>query len=114
LHRFYRDRISRAYAGASIVESAARNRGTEPQSGDTRRLSKLVGRPLQLICCAANDLTGDPVRTLARGARSAVLSKPGFAIGQYAAPSEDLPLGAAVTASAAAFNSNMGKVSLEV
>ena len=117
LHQFYRERISRAYSGASNLsptQSASDNRGTEPRDGDDRRLSRLVGRPLHLICCAANDLTGDPVRTLSRGARSAVLSRCGLSIGPYAARQEDLRLGAAVTASAAAFNSNMGKVSLEV
>ena len=117
LHKFYSERISRAYSGASNLQPkshADANRGTEPQTGDDRRLSKLVGRPLHLICCAANDLTGDPVRTLSRGARSAVLSKYGLAIGGKWGTETKLRLGEAVTASAAAFNSNMGKVSLEV
>ena len=69
---------------------------------------------MHLVCCAANDLSGDPVETLARGSRSAVISRHGFSIGRYWAPVDALPLGSAITASAAAFNSNMGKVSMEV
>jgi hypothetical protein len=117
LHAFYRERISRAYAGACNIaegQHAGQNRGTEPRAGDDRRLSRLVARPLQLVCCAANDLTGDPVETLARGSRSAVLSKHGFSIGRYWAPVGSLHLGSAITASAAAFNSNMGRVSMKL
>jgi hypothetical protein len=117
LHAFYRERISRAYAGACNLaegQHAGQNRGTEPRDGDDRRLKGLVTRPLHLVCCAANDLSGDPVETLARGSRSAVLSKHGFSIGRYWAPVEALQLGSAITASAAAFNSNMGKISMEV
>jgi hypothetical protein len=117
LHAFYRARISRAYAGASNLdedEGAEQNRGTEPKEGDDRPLTGLPSRPLHLICCAANDLSGDHVGTLARGARSAVLSRNGLAVGPHAGPVGDLTLGAAVTASAAAFNSNMGDVSMEV
>jgi GNAT superfamily N-acetyltransferase len=117
LHAFYRERISRAYAGACNIadgQHAGQNRGTDPRAGDDRRLSRLVARPLQLVCCAANDLTGDPVETLARGSRSAVLSKHGFSIGRYWAPVGALHLGSAITASAAAFNSNMGRVSMKL
>lgn len=117
LHAFYRARISRAYAGACNLaanESAAQNRGTEPKEGDDRPLAELPRRPLHLICCAANDLSGDHIGTLARGARSAVLSRYGLAVGPHAGPVGDLTLGAAVTASAAAFNSNMGDVSMQV
>jgi hypothetical protein len=117
LHAFYRERISRAYAGACNLaegQHAGQNRGTDPRDADDRRLKALVDRPLHLVCCAANDLTGDPVETLARGSRSAVLSKHGFSLGRYWAPVEALQLGSAVTASAAAFNSNMGKISMQV
>ncbi len=117
LHAFYRDRITRAYQGASNPESpaAANNRGTEPRETDKLRLSDLSSRPLHLVCCAANDLSGDKVETLGRGARSAVLSKYGIAIGRHAAGwrpwSRADNLGSAITASAAAFNSNMGQIS---
>ncbi|MEZ5285945.1 MAG: hypothetical protein R2712_14280 [Vicinamibacterales bacterium] len=121
LHAFYRDRISRAYAGASNLEDgqgAVHNRGTEPRDGDEVRLSTLRPRPLHLVCCAANDLSGDQVETLGRGARSAVLSRYGFSMGRYARAwslrSPANRLGAAVTASAAAFNSNMGHISRRV
>lgn len=120
LHAFYRDRISRAYAGACNLaegKQAGDNRGTEPRDGDDRELTGLVGRPLHLVCCAANDLTGDQVETLGRGARSAVLSRHGFSLGshfhQWTALTEQR-LGSAVTASAAAFNSNMGQISMRV
>ncbi len=117
LHAFYRERISRAYAGACNIadgQHAGQNRATDPRAGDDRRLARLVSRPLQLVCCAANDLTGDPVETLARGSRSAVLSKHGFSLGRYWAPVGALHLGSAITASAAAFNSNMGRVSMKL
>ena len=117
LHAFYRERISRAYAGACNIaegQGASQNRSTEPMSGDDRRLAMLVGRPLHLVCCAANDLSGDPVETLSRGSRSAVLSKHGFSLGRHWAPVDNLRLGSTVTASAAAFNSNMGRISMEV
>jgi hypothetical protein len=121
LHAFYRDRISRAYAGASNLEPgehAADNRGSEPRDDDDLPFVKLRSRPLQLVCCAANDLSGDQVETLSRGARSAVLSKHGFSIGPYAhdwdAYSPGNRLGSGITASAAAFNSNMGQISVRV
>ncbi len=121
LHQFYRDRISRAYLGACNLgagEGAGDNRATEYREGDEISLSDLVERPLHLVCCAANDLSGDQVETLGRGARSAVLSRYGLSLGQYSREltkhSEGDWLGSAVTASAAAFNSNMGHVSASV
>ncbi len=114
LHAFYRGRISRAYAGASNYvrgQSASHNRVTESKSDDDLELEDLPTRPLHLICCAANDLSGDAVGTLGRNARSAVLSRHGLQIGPFAGPTPGLTLGAAVTASAAAFNSNMGDLS---
>src|SRR6185369_8494771 len=66
-----------------------------------------------LICCAANDLSADQVTSLSRGARSAVLSRHGVTVGdQWGGAATDLSLSSAVTASAAAFNSNMGSVSV--
>jgi hypothetical protein len=117
LHAFYRDRIVRAYPGASNpnAASAAQNRITDPRAGDDPKLGTLPTWPLHLVCCAANDVSGDPVETLGRGARSAVLSHHGVAMGNgWATPPEKLTLGGAVTASAAAFNSNMGAVSMSV
>ncbi len=120
LHAFYRDRISRAYAGACNLaegQNACDNRGTDPREDDDRLMGELVNRPLHLVCCAANDLSGDQVETLSRGARSAVLSKHGFALGRYFhqwTRRSDQRLGSAITASAAAFNSNMGSISARV
>lgn len=118
LHAFYRDRISRAYAGACNLagdQHAGHNRGTEPRAGDDRPVVELASRPLHLVCCAANDLSGDSLETLARGARSAVVSRYGLSIGPFwSAPEEGLTLGSVVTASAAAFNSAMGQVSMRI
>lgn len=121
MHTFYRDRIARIYSGATNLTGemgAADNRGTEPREGDDPKFSDLVSRPLHLVCCAANDLSGDQVETLNRGARSAVLSKYGISFGRYAHGwLEHVPinrLASGVTASAAAFNSNMGHISVRV
>lgn len=118
LHAFYRDRIVRAYSGASNTKSAGNaesNRQTDPRDGDDLPLDNLLTRPLHLVCCAANDLSGDPIKTLGRGARSVTLSHHGIAMaGGWIPPPQSLTLGGAVTASAAAFNSNMGNVSMSV
>ncbi|HVG87114.1 MAG TPA: hypothetical protein VM820_21500 [Vicinamibacterales bacterium] len=121
LHAFYRERICRAYPGAtnlSAGQGAMDNRGTEPRDGDDLPLTELRERPLHLVCCAANDLSGDQVETLNRGARSAVLSRHGMSLGRFARDwgsySPGNRLGAAITASAAAFNSNMGHISVRV
>jgi hypothetical protein len=115
LHAFYRDRICRAYVGASNGYADGRadlNRAAEFRAGDDILLSDLPpGRPLHLVCCAANDLSGDQVATLSRGAKSATLSRDGVAIGGYQAVVPRLTLGSALTASAAAFNSTMGGIS---
>jgi hypothetical protein len=119
LHAFYRERIGRAYLGARLETEAAHNRSAEARPhvagsdrGDDVLLSRLPERPLHLVCCAANDLKGDPVETLTRGARSATLSRHGFSLANDFRPPGDLTLGAAVTASAAAFNSAMGAHSI--
>jgi len=117
LHSFYRDRIVRAYSGASNPLSsgkAEQNRHTTRRNHDDIPLGALPARPLHLVCCAANDLSGDPIASLGRGARSATLSRHGVTVSGRSASPDDLTLGAAVTASAAAFNSNMGSVSMSV
>lgn len=127
MHSFYRNRLSRAYLGPSnpdAKEQAAENRQTDLRVNDDIQLRDLspdgAERPIHLVCCAANDLGGDHLENLSRGSRSAVLSKFGFAIGdcyhgwdnEKAAGKEGLGLGSAITASAAAFNSNMGSISM--
>jgi hypothetical protein len=154
MHSFYRNRLARAYLGASNLEagalggtSAQQNRQTDVRKRDDIELRALsptateleadgkkppedhiysalntMGasrvRPLHLVCCAANDLGGDHLENLSRGSRSAVLSKFGFSIGNYwktwekDPDKETLGLASAITASAAAFNSNMGSLSM--
>ena len=136
LHEFYRGRIARCFLGAAnpeaLGQAADKNRQTDERQGDDLRLGELpcplvIGdpvprpaglfralrlRPIHLICCAANNLAGDPLGTLYRGARSAVLSQRGITIGNETAGLPDTRLSSALTASAAAFNSNMGAVSM--
>ncbi len=147
MHSFYRNRLTRAYLGASNLDAkklSEQNRQTDVRLHDDielRALSPTIDelakdkkkpddehvyshdddcsgrvRPLHLICCTANDIGGDQLGNLSRGARSAVLSKLGFAIGNYSTTwetdREALGLGSAITASAAAFNSNMGSLSM--
>jgi GNAT superfamily N-acetyltransferase len=128
LHAFYRARLVRAYLGASNLQ-AVRRATTECEHDDIR-LNCLPDRPLHLICCAANDLSADPLGTLHRGADSAVFSKLGLQIGHRwlpwandskkpgATPSDGAPespwLGSILTASGAAFNSHMGGKSMNL
>lgn len=129
LHGFYRDRLVRAYLGASNLD--APTRATTICSEDDVPLTCLPKKPLHLVCCAANDLFGDPLGTLHRGAESAVLSRQGFQVGdrwkpwashqkacqkdsQKGSQLRSPTLGDAMTASAAAFNSHMGQVSMRL
>jgi GNAT superfamily N-acetyltransferase len=146
MHSFYRNRLTRAYLGASNLDakkSSAHNRQTDVRLHDDIQLRALSPtatelaadksktenertyshedsasriRPLHLVCCAANDIGGDHLENLSRGSRSAVLSKIGFAIGNYwkmwETDRESLGVGSAITASAAAFNSNMGSITM--
>jgi hypothetical protein len=114
LHAVYRDRICRAYLGAAApsARSAAENRNTDLRKDDDLPLADLLSRPLHLICCAANNVGGDHLSSLSRGARSAVLSRHGVAMGNHWLAQPNATLGSAVTASAAAANSNMGSLSM--
>jgi hypothetical protein len=146
MHSFYRNRLARAYVGASNLDaeqSSEKNRqidvrirddielralsptnnelGTDKEKPENDRVYAGANssegsrvRPLHLICCAANDRGGDQLGNLSRGTRSAVLSKFGFAIGNYwktwekeGAKRATPTLGSAITASAAAFNSSI-------
>ena len=95
--------------------AAIQNRFTEERRTDDVPLSDLVTlRPVHLVCCAANDLSGDRLKSLNRGARSAVLSAAGLSLGGRWYDESDtgrLWLSQAITASGAAFNSNMGSLS---
>ncbi len=120
LHAFYRSRLARAYLGASRPRARTDvGRVTEDDAADDLALCDLpAGGPVHLVCCAANDLApADPLAGLYRGACSAVLSRAGFSVGTtWAGWPKDgtkVPtLGSAITASGAAFNSNMGAKSL--
>ena len=114
IHSFYRDRICRAYLGASNAQGEAPSMNTEVRLGDDILLSDTQRRPLHLICCAANQLDFDPLSNFARGAKSATISRLGIAIGDHWAECPELMLSSAVTASAAAFNPAMGSVSKQL
>jgi hypothetical protein len=125
MHEFYRSRIARCYLGASNFdqqekmsehERAAGNRHVIERPKDDLKLRELGGvrKPLHLICTAANDISGDAVGSLYRGARSAVLSARGISLGNMTAKLDDLRLSSALTASAAAFNSQMGRMSMDL
>lgn len=133
LHAFYKARISRAFLGASndLRDSwpmpraggqsrvPSPNQETSEQQGDDILITELPrSGPFHLICCAANDLAGNPLTNLNRGARSAALSRLGFSVAdsfyRWAAPQQKvISLGAALTASAAALDSNMGSKSVD-
>lgn len=115
-HSFYRARLVRAYLGASNDAVPTESTGESP--GDDLPMSDLRGQPFHLVCCAANDLAGDPLASLHRGAESAVLSRLGLQVGDCWRKWSELGgapnLGAAMTASAAAFNSHMGSISMRL
>ncbi|HEY6136804.1 MAG TPA: hypothetical protein VI670_03480 [Thermoanaerobaculia bacterium] len=119
LHSFYRSRLARAYAGASNAATAGANRQSVERPDDDFELRDLdESRPLHLICCAANDLSGNHLANLHRGSRSATLSRFGFALADRFQDWNEAPtpvtLATAMTASGAAVNSNMGSLSAEI
>jgi GNAT superfamily N-acetyltransferase len=97
-------------------DRAKSNRQIIERKDDDLQLKDLrkVSRPIHLICTAANDISGDALATLYRGARSAVLSKNGISIGDETRSLNHLRVSAALTASAAAFNSQMGRISMDL
>jgi len=121
LHAAYRSRIARAFLGSKPLAGGATNRFTEECAGDDFPIAELreQEKPLHLVCCAANDLAGDRLKSLSRGARSAVLSGLGLSVGDRfvdwgakgAAPPS---FASALTASAAAFNPCMGSKSIRL
>ncbi|HET9984186.1 MAG TPA: hypothetical protein VFQ38_11385, partial [Longimicrobiales bacterium] len=130
LHAFYRGRIARAFLGAAHARDLPGDRVSELQREDDVQLGDCRQRPLHLVCCAANDLAAnEQFLHLHRGADSAVLSPVGFSVGgewsewPAAAAKRATALGRssgvasladAVTASAAAFNSQMGSWSVRL
>lgn len=125
-HEFYRSRLTRCYLGASQTMRSDKpnektgqsappdNRMPVERPDDDMFLCEDTGRPIHLICCAANHFWGDPLGTLHRGARSAVLSRFGIALGDHWMEDQRLRLSSAMTASAAAVNSLMGELNLQI
>jgi hypothetical protein len=114
LHDFYRGRIARAFLGAK-TGSATNSINTAEQLDDDQNCVELSAeRPYHLICCAANDVAGDPLNNLNRGARSATISRDGLMIGHKRRLQKELRYSSAITASAAAFNSQMGPASVKL
>lgn len=129
LHDFYRGRIARAYLGATATP--ARNRFSSEQRVETGHpeppddvplfraeaagepREQPVAGPIHLICCAVNDLGADPLPNLRRGSCSGVLSRFGFDLRGVRSRNRDVMLSSALTASAAAFNPQMGSKSVE-
>jgi hypothetical protein len=109
-HSFYRARLVRAFLGASNGDPASATATAECAKDDLLFGDIAVGKPYHLVCCTANDLVGDPLTGLHRGAESAVASRLGLQVGgrctAWAGSSPQL--GSLLTASAAAFNSHMG------
>ena len=128
MHELYRSRISRCYLGASNrkgsqtgdsqAKKAGSNRVIGERQGDDLTLGKLretgCNKPLHLICTAANNMSGDTLGTLYRGAQSAVISVHGVSLGGFTEAQDGLKLSSALTASAAAFNSQMGRISMDL
>ncbi|MCW1926528.1 hypothetical protein OKA05_28510 [Luteolibacter arcticus] len=109
---------ARANEARRSKPSSRDNRFTSERPVDDLCLTKLEHpdvRPIHLICCAANHLSGDDLPNLYRGARSAVLSQRGITLGDDTVKPSDwdppLMLSSAQTASAAAFNPQMGEKS---
>jgi hypothetical protein len=121
MHALYRTRLARSYLGASNPKAprAADNRQSTQRPDDDILMSDLPRRPpLHLVCCTANDLAGNHLANLSRGGRSAALSPFGITLGnryqRWQDATAQVSLASAMTASAAAFNSNMGSVSMDV
>jgi hypothetical protein len=120
LHAFYRARLGRAFLGAANAQYSD-DVVTEPQPNDDFLMTECPQeRPLHLVCCAANDLASNrQFLHLHRGAASAVFSRVGFSVGNdwrtWPRDGQQVTtMGDAITASAAAFNSQMGAWSVKL
>jgi hypothetical protein len=113
LHEFYRSRIAGTFLGGWL--QAGQSVEEDVVFEDLRK-SPRYRRPIHLVCTTANDLSGDPLLGLYRGGRSVAISPLGVSLGRYAGttPIDDLRLSSALTASAAAFNSQMGSISMQL
>ncbi|MEA2570151.1 MAG: hypothetical protein QOI24_2152 [Acidobacteriota bacterium] len=121
MHALYRSRLARSYLGASNTKAscATENRQSTQRPGDDILMQDLrTSAPIHLVCCTANDLSGNHLANLSRGGRSATLSPFGITLAnrfqQWKDATTQVSLASAMTASAAAFNSNMGSVSMDI
>lgn len=134
LHDFYRGRIARSYGGAArfnadnpedactdTFDSTIEHLKDDACVSDLPVVGDKLNGPTHLIVCAANDLTPKSTLTsMARGAQSAVLSRVGWTVGDRWAKwptgaKADVPnISAAITASGAAFNTQMGAKSKQL
>lgn len=109
VRELYRRRIARAFLYASAPPNAT-DEQIEHALAPPPPGSAPERRPRLLVCCAANDLGADPLLALDRGARSAVICDGELSIGEATFPKK-IRLSDALTASAAAVNSQMGSIS---
>ena len=116
LHEFYRGRLARCFLGAANASFGGGGRRVLVERlGDDQWFNEESGLPIHLVCCAANQtMADDHLASLHRGARSAVLSRFGIAMGAHWRAGIPLRLSSALTASAAAFNSLMGERSMKL
>ncbi|MCA9061296.1 MAG: hypothetical protein KDA85_22435, partial [Planctomycetaceae bacterium] len=124
LHGFYRRRIADVclshYSRAPDPVAVSHDSDQTYRRDRTKDWNSAAQKLQHLINCCANDLGGDAVTGLGRGARHAVFDEDGLSV--FMSPNrqirfstrENVPLSEALTASAAAFNSNMGSVSVEL
>jgi hypothetical protein len=118
LHEFYRSRIAATFLGGyrpspntSTAAQVSYDYVAEDITlGQLARVSR-ARRPIHLVCTTANHLSGDALSKLYRGGRSATLSPIAFSVGNVAVADPHVKLSSALTASAAAFNSQMGSFS---
>lgn len=120
MHAFYRARISRAFLGAALADWRRTTDVSGPHHSDEQHRDdvhlhgheqRLKGAPLHLINCTANNLAADTLGDLERGGRAATISTTGIAIGGVRRSMHSIYLGAALAASGAALNSQMGAYS---
>jgi len=79
-----------------------------------QEIARLHPLPLHLMCVAANDMSGDRLGTALPGGPQRRLSVNGISLGDDTAKLDDLRFSSALTASAAAFNSQMGRISIDL
>ncbi|MFZ5439978.1 MAG: hypothetical protein ACOZQL_08205 [Myxococcota bacterium] len=122
LHVFYRRRLARAFLGAARADGQPPATHSDERDDfafqeldgrDAARNAKAVGGPVHLVCCAANDVRSESLQMLARGGRSVAVSPLGLSVGNFARPPWTMKLSAALTASGAAVNSQMGTLSVK-